>query len=203
MNLTTPEFLRDVDAHVMTVFKDDGLFRHIRFERPYTLCMHFDLVTWPGHLCYTGDMGTFVFTRLADMFEFFRKGNGGHIDRRYWAEKCRAQDKADGIVEYSPEKFAQAVRDDRLRWIRDAKDCGYLNKTERRGLWTAIEQEVLAYARDGEQRAMQAAMEFSFRDYSFTDFWDHNVKEFTHRFNWCCMALVWGINKYDNERKTA
>ena len=28
----------------------------------------FDIVTWPGYLCYSGDMGCFVFTRLPDMF---------------------------------------------------------------------------------------------------------------------------------------
>lgn len=51
---------------------EDGIYRHIRFRQPGTMCMHFDLITWPGYLCYTGDMGTYVFTRLADMFEFFR-----------------------------------------------------------------------------------------------------------------------------------
>jgi hypothetical protein len=38
--------------------------------------MGFDVVTWPGHLSISGDMGCFVFTRVDDMFTFFR----GHED---------------------------------------------------------------------------------------------------------------------------
>ena len=70
-------FLRDVAEHEMIVVRDDGVHRHIRFKKPGTSCMHFDLITWPGYLCYTGDMGTYVFSRLTDMFEFFR------TDREY------------------------------------------------------------------------------------------------------------------------
>ena len=79
MSATSPDeqFLRDVAEHTMTVIREDGVSRHIRFAKPGTSCMHFDLITWPGYLCYTGDMGTYVFQRLTDMFEFFR------TDREY------------------------------------------------------------------------------------------------------------------------
>jgi len=70
-------FLRDVAEHAMLLIRDDGVSRHVRFAQPGTGCMHFDLITWPGYLCYTGDMGTYVFQRLTDMFEFFR------TDREY------------------------------------------------------------------------------------------------------------------------
>lgn len=50
------------------------------------------------YLCYTGDMGTYVFQRLTDMFEFFRtdreykKRNGGKlaVNLSYWGEKLQA-----------------------------------------------------------------------------------------------------------------
>jgi len=76
--------------------------------------MHFDLLTWPGYLCYTGDMGTYVFRRLHDMFQFFRRGESiGErcIDIRYWAEKLEAIDRVDGVREWTPEKFREEVRD--------------------------------------------------------------------------------------------
>lgn len=65
-------FLNDVANHEMIIIRDDGVNRHVRFKRPNSSCMYFDLITWPGHLCYTGDMGSYVFRRLEDMFEFFR-----------------------------------------------------------------------------------------------------------------------------------
>ena len=88
--LTPDTFLQDVAQHQIHVIRDDGVYRHVRFKRPDTYCSHFDLITWPGHLCYTGDMGTYVFTRLRDMFDFFRRPDNEkwhRIDRRYWAEK--------------------------------------------------------------------------------------------------------------------
>ena len=65
-------FLRDISMHQMSVLRDDGVNRHIRFKTPGTNSMYFDIITWPGFLCYTGDMGTYVFRRLEDMFQFFR-----------------------------------------------------------------------------------------------------------------------------------
>ena len=71
-------FLNDVKDHQMTIVRDDNIGRHLRFSKPGTSCMSFDLITWPGYLCCTGDMGTYVFKRLPDMFEFFRtKSNEG------------------------------------------------------------------------------------------------------------------------------
>lgn len=39
----------DVAEHKMTVLRDEGLYRHLRFQKPGTSCYYFDLVTWPGH----------------------------------------------------------------------------------------------------------------------------------------------------------
>ena len=81
-------FERDIGKHEMQIIRDDGVFRHVRFKRPDTICMYFDLITWPGCLCYTGDMGTYVFQRLEDMFVFFRRYpdyEQGNMSMGYWA----------------------------------------------------------------------------------------------------------------------
>ena len=75
------QFTSDIAQHQMQVIRDDGVSRHLRFKRPNTMCMHFDLLTWPGYLCYTGDMGTYVFRRLEDMFPFFRRGEDRDVKR--------------------------------------------------------------------------------------------------------------------------
>lgn len=207
------EFLRDVREHQMTVLRDEGLFRHLRFKRPSTGCMHFDLITWPGYLCYTGDMGTYVFSRLSDMFEFFRtdreyahrRGRQLSISLSYWAEKLQAIDKGDGYEEFDVERFRAVVCEYRTRWMRELKTRG-ASKDARRELWEAVEDEVLRFADDGEAAALGQAYEFAHRvgdhEFQFSDLCDHRFSKFTRRFTWCCYALAWGIQQYD-DAKTA
>ena len=85
---TAEQFLRDVDHHNMSVMHESGVYRHLRFRQPDTGNMWFDLVTWPGFLTISGDMGTWTFARLPDMFEFFRDSKL-RINCDYWAEKLQ------------------------------------------------------------------------------------------------------------------
>lgn len=204
--LSEQEFLKDVQNHVLEVIRDDGLNRHIRFRRPGTMCMHFDLITWQGYLCYTGDMGTYVFRRLDDMFEFFRRSSKDklfQIDQRYWAEKLQAVDSSCGkgiTTEFDLERFKQVINGFRLHWVRDYRET--LNKDQRRQLWEAVDDEVLQGYGD-EQSCLQRANEFSWQVaprhpvYRFEDLWEYRMTEYTPHFTWCCYALAWGINKYD------
>lgn len=50
--LSEEEFLSDVASHSMRVLHDDGTIRHLRFSRPDTRAMSFDILTWPG-ICAT------------------------------------------------------------------------------------------------------------------------------------------------------
>ena len=201
---TQETFLKDVAAHQLTIYRDDGVYRHVRFRRPNTCCMHFDLVTWPGHLAYTGDMGDFVFARLHDMFEFFRTTDGLKIDPGYWAEKIQATDRCGGHRGFSEERFREVINGYRLRWIRDATRRGTLSKEQRRALWEAVDDEVLCRTYDGEHAAFEAANEFECivgkRIYTLDDFWDHSFNEYTYRFLWACYAIAWGIHKYDESK---
>lgn len=198
-------FLKDVETHQMTIIQNDGVYRHIRFSKPGTSCYRFDLITWPGYLCYTGDMGTYVFTRLQDMFDFFRRGSRDgewhKIDMRYWAEKCEASDKSDGIRQFSEELFKRNVMEHLIDWIRSHRQ--ETTKEERRGLWDAVISEVINAEDDnGGMRKQIAANDFhhevSFNlTFYFQDFWERSVTEYSFRFVWCCFALAWGIAKYD------
>ncbi len=101
--LTEEQFLKDVANHRMAICQDDGLCRRVKFRREGTSDMAFELVTWPWRLAITGDMGDFTFSRLEDMFAFFRVKPEGElksrIDTGYWGSKCIAQDRAGGGVE--------------------------------------------------------------------------------------------------------
>jgi hypothetical protein len=195
---TREEFLRTVKAHEMTVVRDDGLYRHLRFARAETCIESFDIITWPGHLCYSGDLGTFVFARLRDMFQFFR---GDRINPGYWAEKLVATDRHRGHEEYDPERFRERIAEWRKDWIKDGRANGDLSKEQARELFLAVDDQVLCSADDGEVRARDAAADFEhvagWRTYRLDDFWEVNLQSYTYRFLFCCYALPWAIAKYD------
>lgn len=207
---TETTFLKDVAKHQMTIIHEDGLHRHIRFRNPDSSDMFFDLITWPGALCYTGDMGTYVFRRLTDMFEFFRtnpkspylaaKRLTPGINLGYWAQKLEAVDRCAGLEEFNPEKFTRVVRAECVRWLV------HCPKPDRRELLEAVKDDVLAYTDDGEDRARRAAIDFNHetptQQFNFSDFWEHDLNEYTTRFTWCCYALAWGINQYDASKIT-
>lgn len=211
------QFLKDVEKHQMVIIRDDGVSRHIRFKKPGTSCMYFDLITWPGCLCYTGDMGTYVFQRLEDMFEFFRTDriyrndtNKLYINLGYWTEKLIAVDgnRSEGKVkEFDEDKFRCVINEYRVQWMRDAKESGSLDKEGRRELWEAVDDEVLWQLEDGGARAQHAAYDFSYRPsgnkrygWSFTDLFEHDFTEYTHSIVWCCYAIAYGVGLYDKSK---
>ncbi|MGE4198639.1 MAG: hypothetical protein AB7G11_16130 [Phycisphaerales bacterium] len=202
MTVTAESFLRDVSRHQMTVFHEDGVYRHLRFRQSDTWNMGFDLVTWPGYLCYTGDMGCYTFARLRDMFAFFREDSPSKdgllsISPRYWAEKCQAMDRTSGIQEYEPETFRSDIR----RWIDDLAE--YEDDKERvQRIREAVERDVIPHADDGEHEAYRIAAMFECEDFFFDNLHEANFREYTHHYLWCCHAIVWGIRQYDAAKAT-
>src|SRR5690606_7564229 len=161
------EFLKDVTDHKVRILHDDGVYRHLRFKRPNTGCMHFDIVTWPGYLAYSGDMGCYVFSRLNDMLEFFRGPDEGplRINISYWAEKLQAKDggrhHSCSVTEFSDEKFRRVIQSIRKDWIRESK--GRLSLSQRRELWEQIDTDVLSALDDfGGDVARHAADSFTY-----------------------------------------
>jgi hypothetical protein len=128
-------FQRDTAQHEMTVLHDDGLYRHLRFAqpKPASSAYWFDLITWPGCLTIRGDLNdSYTFSRLPDMFEFFR-GPVGRINAHYWAEKLGGGRQS--VQEYSEDLFRQLVVEHFVDAVRysDAP----------RGLGKAVREEIL------------------------------------------------------------
>lgn len=196
-NCTEERFLKNVKTHEMTVIRDDGLHRHLRFKKPDTMTYYFDTLTWPGHLCYTGDMGTFVFNRIEDMFEFFRSDDEKlRINTEYWGEKLLSESRFGGYQEFSTDKFEAAVKSDFEEWE-------FESEVQKAAIWEEVEREVLDFIHDGESRAYDAVNLFKSEDgHIFYDFWEHSFKEYTFHYIWCLYAIVWGIGKYDEGKKS-
>lgn len=186
-------FLRDASQHQMVVKQDDGIFRHIRFSKDGSSVYHFDITTWPGYLCVSGDMGCFVFARTTDMFEFFR---GDRINPGYWSEKLQATSHRGGHQSFSFDLLKEAVAADFENWDFESDE----QKAE---AWKAItaDWDGLFYNADGSdlQHAVSEVMDWEcpVTKQKFEDFWEHNLEDYTYHFMWCCNAIQWAIAQYD------
>lgn len=217
---TEDTFLKDVANHQMTVIRDDGVHRHIRFKRKNEGDYWFDLITWPGTLCIDGDCGTYVFRRLEDMFEFFRvdreqgskDGRTLFINPGYWGEKLQAVARHGGYKEFSEDRFIENIKRYFEMWVEsncpddDAeqfeKDSFEKTKEE---LWDEIDSQVIFYS-DGEVHALEAAQDFGSEvdeDFNFSDFYEYDCTDYTFHFIWCCYAIAWSVQRYDSEKAGA
>lgn len=179
---TAATFAKHVAQHQMTVILDQGVHRYLRFRKPDDSNRYFHITTWPGYLCFSGDMGCYVFARVEDMFRFFR---GDGINPSYWAEKVQARDR-DGIKE--SDKLRAYVEEYTADWPEDAKQEAW--------------DEILRHA-DDEHDARRALYDFEHKGHQFQDSWEADFTEYTYRFIWCCRAIVWAIQQYDAARAAA
>lgn len=182
------EFLEHVKNHQMIIKNDNGIYRHILFKRPNTIDRYFNITTWDGHLCISGDMGTFVFRRLTDMFDFFR---GEGINRGYWSEKLEAGE----CKKYSPEKARAALDQEFENWKEDTgfndEDIAY-EKSELDNIDTDDQHEFNEAIRNWCPNKGGVQLD---------DFWEHDLNEYTYHFTWCCHAIVWAIEQYDKHKE--
>lgn len=207
-------FARDIATHRMQVIREEGVYRHIHFRRQDGCFSDwFDLVTWPGVLCINGDHGTFVFARLTDMFEFFRTdrrddSGGPYINLGYWSEKLLASDGHGGrdgqgrdtVEEWSFEVFAERINEH----VADYIESQELDEEQQADLREQVQDEILDEAEgNGEAWAMHEVHRFAFNGSGdvFPGFWEVRCREYTHHFIWCCLAIAWGIQQYDESKK--
>jgi hypothetical protein len=183
-------FQRNTAQHEMTVLHDDGLYRHLRFMNPRNSEYWFDLITWPGSLTMRGDIGTgYVFSRLTEMFEFFR---GKDINPHYWAEKLGGGRRS--VQEYSEKALRQIVTE---RFVEDARWNGVPAGTGK-----ALRTWVLNEDLSDERQARNVLEDFAHKGYEFRDdVWEWNFHDYDDEFLWACHAIVWGIAQYDAARK--
>lgn len=200
MICTEERFIPDIAKHAMQVMHDDGVYRHLRFQNPETFNQWFELITWPGHLCISGDVASYVFTRLEDMFEFFRcqRDDGElHINDYYWAEKLVAQDchgrYCEGVKRWDSQAFELAIKE---RYDEHVREEMQETPDDHQELWTLLEEEVLLYSED-KALAMSAACDFDEYGLNLEDFYETDCTRWNYNFIWCLYAIAWGIRQYD------
>lgn len=187
---TKERFLSDVSKHSIEVLKDDGVYRHLKFTNNGSQVYRFDLITWPGYLCICGDMGEQVFSRVNDMFTFFRSESDDlKINTGYWAEKSRAGE----VSVFSGDMFEE--------WLSDWHS-GFTEgweEAQKDGLWAEIESEV--FGASNEYEAYDNVSRFTSEDGHEIDCSDGiRCIEKSHHFVWRLWAIVWGIKSYDAKK---
>jgi hypothetical protein len=185
-------FARDTAGHQMVVEHEDGLYRHLHFMNPKNSEYWFEIVTWPGSLAMRGDVGDgYLFTRLPDMFEFFRSDRRWGINPHYWAEKLGGGRRS--VKAYSEELLRQRVVE---QFVNDARWGGVPAGTGKQ-LRTWVLNEDLA----DEHTARNVIEDFAFQGYEFTDVWEWDFHDYDSQFLWACHAIAWAIAQYDAARK--
>lgn len=184
--------------HELTIIRDDGVYRHLRCCRPDTWSYGFEIVTWPGHLAISGDIGCYVFSRVTDMFEFF---GAGRINPGYWAEKALAVDRHGSPRQVTLESFEQRVRS----WIASEAQSG-LAPSDVVSFRCAVERDVINPMHDWGGGDLHEARR-NLRDFVWvspttgerrdaSDSWEWDFADYDTTFLRCCHAIVLAISKY-------
>lgn len=184
--LTREQFLADVANRRMCVLRDEDGYRHLRFINPDRPGGWFEIITWPGALAMSGDMGSWLFRREWDMFGFFR---ATRVQPSYWHEKLDAIDRH-GAQEFDADVFRADVIA-----LLDNHDLDQAELEDEREL---LAQALSVYEHQEEMQEVvrywgdvhSSKVSFEAEDIPSGLVW-------THRFLWACHAIVWAIEQYD------
>ena len=176
---------------VMTVLRDDGLYRHLRFKKPGSSFYRFDLVTWPNNLTITGDIGTYTFSRVEDMFTFFT----GYINTDYWAEKI-AHGGRPSVLNYDEDVFRKWLVEDFWEYSRE------LDPKQTKEWWQTLKDYVLDdFTYIGTHHHAISALD-DIRNYSgvpsehYNESYEHGWARYDWHFELCLAAIVTGVRTY-------
>ena len=191
---TLEKFLNDVKNHELTIHQNNGVDRHLIFKNPNDCNQHFNITTFPNYLVITGDMGSLVFSRQYDMFDFFRSDDL-KINPDYWSEKIRSTTYEAQIASYSKFDLEQAKKNaqEYLNTYLEYNDD--LSEEDRASLLEDFEWEILRS--ENEYEIVEAIRNFNFKGFGFDEFHMNDCRVYANSYIWLCYAIVWGIKKFD------
>jgi len=191
------QFLKDIKDFEITIENDNGLNRVISCRNKNgTFNRSFSIITWCNHLCISGDMGDFIYSRTEDMFDFFKQEEL-KINVDYWTEKMTSCSVFGGGSNRGTAYNSQKTKDNVLNYVKNNKDW-YLD--DRQSLEEEIEDICFE---DGDIRVEDALNE-AFSDFNICPETLHDLMEYgvTYHTEWCLYAIVWAIQEYDKNKKT-
>ena len=188
-------FNDSIQTHKMKVALDNGTYRHLVFRPSGSSSVgKVEIVTFPWSLVVTGDMGTWVFSRIEDMFCFFRNDDS-RINPYYWSEKVQngvsGGRRDSGCMEYDPDVFKQNVIDHLDNY--DFEDSG----TTKEEVIEALNNEI--YWDMSHENIVEQLdnLEVGEGSWSISEPWDIESTKWCCHYIWCCRFIVWAIAQYD------
>lgn len=171
--------------HTITVRHADGMYRHWRCQKPGSWNMGFDIMAWPGYLCFTGDMGEYLFERTEDMVAFMR---GSCMSYEYAAEKCVAHDGR--LKEWSEERFVEVLKE---RLDESKENDGEVSVIRHgRRLTENVADRIAEIEREYNNYSARHDAEKAMYESGLWDGGDvPNCEVYTFRFLWCLHAIHW------------
>jgi len=189
--------LRDLRHHKMTIECDTNEHRCLHFGRPGSGIYSFRIITWPGALAIEGDCGSFTFSRLRDMFGFFRSSNGEiSVNLSYWAEKLVAISSPEALRVVDESLWdARVLAAFKSEWAFESGDDHDKALAELTDAYTGL----IGRAPASRAEAVEFATDYvcPVTDQSFADVWEWQIESFGFHFVWCAHAIVWAIKRYD------
>lgn len=190
---TLEQFLNDVKNHELTIHQNDGVDRHLIFKNPNDCNQHFNITTFPNYLVITGDMGSLVFSRQYDMFDFFRSDDL-KINPDYWSERIHStsyQGKIESYSEFDIDEVKRCAQEDLDEFIRD-------NELSGEDEYNLLEKLQSILRAEDEYEIVEAIRNFDCNGFDFVDFWERDYRKYRYHYIWLCYAIVWGIKKFDD-----
>lgn len=176
--------------HVIELKFSNGLYRHWRCGRPDGSFTHsFNVVTWPGWMAVTGDMGSLMLSRIDDMVQFVR----GHIESiDYFAEKVTQEIP---VKEFSPKKMIHVIQEKIDEIMEHSSDD---DNDDQKGEDKEMIDRLEALQRrldDGDISECEASGEWM----DITGDTDPSFRDFTSNFLWVREALIWFVANLKEE----
>lgn len=195
-------FNENLGEHQMRILHEDGLYRHLRFKNPENGFYWFDLITWPGNLTITGDMGTYTFARTEDMFTFFT----GYINSDYWAEKLRhgSSGGRSTVKNYDEELFKRWLVQDFWAYSR------HMGTKVSLAWWLELKDEILGKHAYADIHSVEAVFS-TLHELSVPDSLRHHYddayeaasswEQYDWHFELCLASIVAGIRTYNTHKQ--
>ncbi|WP_417705394.1 hypothetical protein [Rheinheimera aquimaris] len=204
MTCTLERFQKDTAEHQLTISLDEGLHRNLRISRPQSSAYHYNITTWPGYLCISGDMGCFVFQRVEDMFTFFR-GKPDEINPGYWQEKVQAGAGFEGSAAITAEPDFAAYDKRLMEYLDDfidGLDPDVVEDAEKIEQATEAVEYFKKYRENSEWDIVSRINNWDASEAGgmvLEDFWEghRSLQKFSFHYIWCCYAIVHAIALYD------
>jgi len=200
---TREEFLNDVKDHQLNILLNNGVYRHLVIKKPGSSNHWFEIVTYPWKLVVSGDMGTWVFSRIEDMFCFFRSDDG-KINRSYWAEKLQngTHGCSDAAKVYDGDVYKQRIidhledydlSDEHKELVLEELDT--IDFDDGHGVYREIYDFSVDLSGSNHRSYKRDDL------FTFQDVWEIDMKTYSYHYLWCCHAIVYAIQKYDEAMK--